>query len=326
MSEDEPIDLPELSPSDDQPLVSVVVASYEAQRPRVERLLRSVADQPYETLEVVIADSSRQPFLAATAAETTWVRHIPSEPRGVSTGFNEAIDNATGEILAVIADDDFVTEHRFTRTVEEIQNGADIVYGDVYDLDDETGERRYRSAMGIDDPDELWIDLFRFDGVAGSIPAATVTFRAECVETNRFHEELAGGEDYHLWVRLFEQYDPAYVAEPLAVMRQHDESLSSDPDLMYENRLQAIDLLVEEYPELAPYADERQQLERYDYARQLMFEGRLSEARTHFSTLLTESRHYRSGLMLGISLLPVDRQRVVRGLDRLRAAVTDLLG
>ncbi|MFB6176231.1 MAG: glycosyltransferase [Halobaculum sp.] len=316
----EPIELPELSPSEEEPLVSVLVASYEAERSRVQRLLESIAEQPYETLEVVIVDSSRLPFLKATAEQADWIRYIPSEPRGVAAGFNEAIDHATGEIFAVIADDDFVTDRRFTLPVDEIRTGADIVYGDVYDLDDDTGDRSYRSAMEIDDPDQLWIDLFRFDGIGGSIPAATVTFRAECVTDERFHEELAGGEDYHLWIRLFEQYEPCHVGEPLAVMRQHDESLSSDPDLMYENRIKAIDLLADRYQELRQYADERKRLERYDYARNLMFDGRLPEARKIFAELVLEG-YTRAGVMGAISILPAGHERIVRRLDRLYSAV-----
>jgi hypothetical protein len=174
--------------------------------------------------------------------------------------------------------------------------------------------------MEISDPERLWTKLFRFDGVAGSIPAATVTFRAECVEDERFDESLAGGEDYHLWVRLFEQYQPAYVPEPLAVMRQHDESLSSDPDLMYENRVKAIDLLADRYPELRNYADERKHLEKYDYARNLMFDGRLQEARHIFAELAQEG-YTRAAVMGVISLFPTGHEWIVRRLDRLRTAV-----
>jgi glycosyltransferase involved in cell wall biosynthesis len=320
MTDADPIDLPALTGDRDGPAVSVLVASYEADRDRVERLLHSVADQPYRNLEVVIVDSSRLPFLAATAEATDWVRHVPSDPRGVAAGFNEAIEAADGEVLAVVADDDYVTDRRFTETVAAIEDGADVVYGDVYDLDDETGERSYRSAMDVDDPDDLWVELFRFDGVTGSIPAATVTFRAECVADERFHEDLAGGEDYHLWVRLFERFEPAYVPEPLAVMRQHDESLSSDPDLMYENRIQAIELLAERYPELREFRRERERRERYDYARNLMFDGRLGEARSIFVEMV-QTGYTRAAVMAAISLLPTGHERVVRTLDGLYARV-----
>jgi glycosyltransferase involved in cell wall biosynthesis len=315
------IELPALSPSDDKPLVSVLIASYKAERSRINRLLCSIAEQPYQNIEVVIVDSSCLSYLAETAGRTEWIIYIPSEPRGVAAGFNEAISGAKGEILAVIADDDFVTSRRFAAPVEKISNGADIVYGDVYDLDEKTGDCSYRSAMSINDPDELWVDLFRGDGVDGSIPAASVTFRAECVEDERFHEELAGGEDYHLWVRLFEQYNPAYVPEPLAVMRQHDESLSSDPDLMYENRVQAINLLADRYPKLRHYADDRKQLEKHDYGRNLMFDGRMQEARSIFAELLVNG-YARAGVIGVISLLPLNHEWIVRQLDEFYAHIS----
>lgn len=306
---------------DDGPLVSLAVASYEARRDRISRLLESIADQPYANVEVVIADSSRLSYLEATAERTDWIRYVPCDPEGVSAGFNEAIEHADGEIVGIIADDDYATEARIVRAVEVIKDGADVVYGDVYDLDEATGEINYRSAMPIDDPDTQWIELFRFDGRRGSIPAATVTFRADCVEDERFDERLDGGEDYHLWVRLFEHYDPAHVPEPMAVMRQHDDSLSSDPDMMYENRLQAIDLLCDRYPELRQYRAERELLERYDYGRHLLGDDRTAEARSIFAELLREERYYRAAIMFCIALLPFGQNRAIQTLDRIHDRV-----
>jgi glycosyltransferase involved in cell wall biosynthesis len=328
MTDSEAIDLPDTPGSEHRdtssdPLVSVVVPSYEAERSRVAKLLRSIAEQPYRNLEVVIVDSSRLDFLTRTADDVPWVRHVPSEPRGVSAGCNEALAHATGEIIALIPDDDYVTRERFVRPVEEIERGADIVYGDVYDLDEETGELSYRRAIPMEDPDRQWVHLFRYDGMEGNVPSATVTFRAECVADERFDESLKGGEDYHLWVRLFEAFDPAYVPEPLAVMRQHDESLSSDPDLMYRNRVRAVDLLCDRYDELEPYREERKLLERYDYARHLLLDGRTSEARAIFREVLLRHRYYRSAVMLAVSYLPFGRERTIRLLDRLRTALSN---
>ncbi|MFB6177745.1 MAG: glycosyltransferase, partial [Halobaculum sp.] len=289
---------------------------YEGTRRHFRRLFESLVDQPYANLECVVVDSSRQPFLETTASNAEWITYVASEPEGVAAGTNEAIEHASGEILAILDDDDFVTDRRFPETVEAIRDGADVVYGDVYDLDDETGETSYRTAMVPDETTELWLDFFRYDGLAGSVPAGSVAFRAECVADERFDETLAGGEDYHLWVRLFERYHVTYVSEPLAVMRQHDDSLSSDP----ENRLRAIESLTDRYPELRQHADERKRLERYDYARNLLFDGRVGEAREIFTELFRDG-YRRAGVMGAISILPFGHERVVRTLDRLRDVV-----
>lgn len=326
----DPIDLPErpgdgTGKTDADPFVSVIVPSYQARRAWIGKLLRSIAEQPYTNLEVVIVDSSDLDALSRTAATVPWVRHVPSEPRGVSAGCNEAISRAEGDVIALLPDDDYATSDRFVRPVEEIRNGADIVYGDVYDLDESSGSLSYRRAMTMDDPDTLWVKQFRYDGIEGNIPSATVTFRAECVREERFDESLAGGEDYHLWVRLFKEFEPAYVAEPLAVMRQRAGSLSSDPDLMYENRVRAVDLLCDRYPQLDQYRDERRMLERYDYARHLLLDGRSAEARSIFSELLFEQRYYRSVVMFALSYLPFGRRRAIETLDNVRAALSSEL-
>jgi hypothetical protein len=101
-------------------------------------------------------------------------------------------------------------------------------------------------------------------------------------------------------------------------MRQRNNSLSSDPDLMYENRITAVDLLAKQYPRLQKYIDERRRLEKYDYARTLMFNDRLSESRRLFRELLIADQYLRAGAMLGISFLPINHHRVVRQLDEIR--------
>lgn len=311
--------------TDKGPLISVLVATYEGKREHFHQLFKSLVNQPYTNLECVVVDSSRQPFLKSTAEGTEWITYVPSQPEGVAAGTNEAINHASGDVLALLDDDDYVTERRFVRTVEEIQEGADIVYGDVYNFNEEPRNYNYRKAMPLGDSSDLWIRFFRFDRRDGSVPAASVAFRADCVADERFNESLAGGEDYHLWVRLFKQYKPTYIPEPLAMMRQHKESLSSDPELMYENRVQAIDLLADHYPELRQYADERKRLEKYDYARSLMFKGRVRKARSLFVQLVQKG-YSRAVVMALISLLPAGRERVVRQLDRFRAAVVDVGG
>jgi len=316
------IDLPGSLPEEGGPLVSVVIASYQADREYIKKALRSVAGQTYRNIEVVLVDSSRRTFLQKTAAATDWIRYRQQDPLGVSAGKNAGVESSEGEVIAVLDDDDYYAPERIERALDALNRGADIVYSDVYDIDEETGERSYREAMIPDDPNRLWKKLFRFDGRDGSIPAATVTFRAECVTEERFDEDLAGGEDYHLWVRLFREFTPAYVPEPLAYMRLRDDSLSADPDLMYENRLLAVEKLCDRYPDLAQYRDERRMLEQYDYGRHLLLQGRVSEARQTFAEVAQTYRSPRAAVMLAVSLLPAGHERVVHALDDLRDTVT----
>lgn len=317
----EPINLPSSLPDDSRPFVSIIIASHGTDRAYIERTLRSVAEQTHTNVEVAFIDSSSRSFMRETATATDWIRYEPQEPRGVSAGRNAALDIANGEVIAVLDDDDYYTPERIKRALNAIDAGADIVYSDVYDINEETGETSYRKAMEPDDPSDLWTKLFRFDGRAGSIPTATVTFRAECVAEERFDEDLAGGEDYHLWVRLFREFTPAYIPEPLAYMRLRKDSLSADPVLMYENRLIAINKLCDRYPELTQYRDERRMLEQYDYGRHLLLQGRVGEARRIFAEVTRTYRSPRAAVMLAVSMLPKGHEQAIQLLDNLRDAL-----
>lgn len=316
-----PIPLPETLPDQDGPLVSVIVPAYETDRSYITTLFKSIANQTYTNLELVLVDSSEKAMLKNTAAQTDWIQYLCQEPRGVSAGYNKALRYAEGEIISVLNDDDYFAPDQIERQLPAFKAGADIVYSDVYDVYENSEKVSNRTAMHVEDPDQLYLELFRFDGAQGNIPSATVSFRRECIENNEFDEELAGGEDYHLWVRLFKRFEPKYIDEPLAYMRQRDGSLSSDAAMMYENRMQAIEKLCNEFPELERYRKEREQLEYYDYGRQLLIQGETASARSIFIDVLREYGKARAGVLLAVSLFPFGHERIVHSLDELAALV-----
>jgi glycosyltransferase involved in cell wall biosynthesis len=312
---------PAPEPDGDPPLVSVTMASYEYEPAFMKRAIESVGNQTYENVELVIADSSADETLEDAVESVAWIRYVPSEPRGVAAGYNEAIEAARGEFVSILADDDWYLPERIETQMPRLRDGVDVLFSDVYDVYGD-GSKQYRESIGIDDPETFYVEFFRFDGVTGSVPASTVIVRAECLSEHRFDEDLRGGEDYELWVRLFEAYRPGRIAEPLAGMRQHDDSLSSNPDLMFENRLQAIEKLATRYPAIAEYADERRRLERYSYGRELLKDGRPSEARPVLWALAREEGNVRAAVMLGVSLAPCCHRQLVGWLDRLNAALS----
>ncbi|WP_380676232.1 hypothetical protein [Salinigranum sp. GCM10025319] len=111
---------------------------------------------------------------------------------------------------------------------------------------------------------------------------------------------------------------PEHVPEPLVYIRQREDSLSSDPEMMYENRMAAIDKLAASFEEIAPYADERRSLERYGYGRNLLKANRTSEARRVLAESLRDG-YYRAAVMYFLTFLPYDGNRAVEYLDGLQS-------
>jgi len=306
----------------EQPLVSVIMPTYTEERAEIERAIESVAEQSYANIELIVVDSADHQWLAAYCIEVDRCEYVAQEPRGVSAARNLGLDLADGDVVAFLDADDYYAERKLDRQVVRIADGADVVYSDSYHVSNTGSDPEYRPSFEPAQSEPFYIDFFRHDGQKGNIPTSTIAVRASRIGDRRFNERLDGGEDYHFWVRLFESSDRIdHIDDPLAYIRQRQGSLSSDPDMMCENRLQAIELLCDQYDELGPYRKERELLERYDYARHLLFAGRIAEARSIFFELFAESGYYRAGVLLIISTLPFGHSWVVEKLDALYAEV-----
>ena len=194
--------------------------------------------------------------------------------------------------------------------------GGRFVYSDAVDVEGDS--ESYREAYVFEDRDEPHVDFFRFDGVHGNIATSSIVVDRELLDVHRFDPELDGGEDYHLWTRLLRDATPTHVSEPLVYIRQREDSLSSDPEMMYENRMRAIDKLAASFEDLSAYADERRRLERYGYGRNLLKENRTSEARRVLAESFRDGS-YRAAVMYLLTFLPYDGNRAVEYLDRLQS-------
>lgn len=304
------------------PLVSIVVPTYTERRDTIERALASIGQQSYSRVEVIVVDSGEQTWLEERCEEQEEFEYVAQPPNGVSVARNAGLDRITGDIVAFLDADDRFTEGKLTKQVDAIESGADVVYSDVYVVKANGNDRRYRESFEPSGNHPFHVDFFRFDGKHGNIPTSTLTIKTSLLNGRQFDESLVGGEDYHLWVRLFADADRIdHLNTPLTIVRERPNSLSADYDMMYENRLRAIERLCDEHPELRPFRRERKLLERYDYARHLLFDERTSKARSIFWELFTQRRHLRSGLLLAISYAPVNRKRLIGLLDTLRARI-----
>ena len=107
------------------------------------------------------------------------------------------------------------------------------------------------------------------------------------------------------------------IPESLAFKRRREDSLTSDPDMMYENERAAITDLVDRIPELRPYRTERERAATYRYGKHLFNAGRITEARWVFLDVLwAGKRDARTLVLLLLTLLPVGNQRAYRLLER----------
>jgi glycosyltransferase involved in cell wall biosynthesis len=306
------ISLPETLPNRNGPLVSVITPTYDDARYMGDALL-SLSKQTYTNLEVVVVDGAGVDWLEELLSTLQWGHYVNEPPEGVAAARNCGLDAASGDLVAFLDADDYYAPEKLERQVSVLTDASDIVYSNVTVIE-ETGTQTELSALPVEDQTAHHIDFFRRgDGV----PTVTVAARKSCFENERFDETLRAREDPHLWTRLFAQGTPAKIPEPLAFKRRRGDSLTSDPDMMYESELREIASLTERFTDLRPYREERERLARYRYGKQLFHAGRVGEARrVLFDVMRSGLFDHRTVSLFATSLLPAGNRRVYELLER----------
>lgn len=299
-------------PDQSYPLVSVILPTY-GDAEYLGTALQSIDDQSYPSIEVVIIDGSNVDHLARLGERSDWINYRSQKPSGVSEARNKGIDEANGEMIAFLDADDYWHEDRLSKQVPLIQDGADIIYADEYVL--EAGSRRYHRSIPIEDPEKHWIDYFR---TGADVPIRTVLVRSVCLETHRFNTELDAREDPHLWVRLFRDFVPARVSEPLAYKRIRSDSLTADRTFIFENEIRSVRHLSERYPELRKHFERRMQRTRYRYGKDQIRNGNRRVARQVMARMIKDGKtDPRIMVLYLLSLLPVGSIPLLDLLERI---------
>ncbi len=130
-----------------KPLVSVVIPSYNHAK-YIEQALRSVIDQTYPNLEIIVIDdgsSDGSPELIdAVASKSRPGRRFELRCRpnkGAPATINEGLELSTGAYLAILNSDDYYTLDRIETFVEcALRSGTEFLYSEVI-LIDESGTR-----------------------------------------------------------------------------------------------------------------------------------------------------------------------------------------
>lgn len=302
--------------------VSVIIPTYNDSE-FLDQSITSVLSQEdtNASIEVVVIDSSDNDRVKQiTERHDSNVRYSWIEPDGVASARNHGLDLSTGDIVGFCDADDYWHTEKLAYQLPEIENGADVVYSDEYLID---GESTYRlSSLPVRSPETHYIDYFRNGGVG----SRSVLARAVCFEAERFDERFQLREDPHLWTRLFAQFEPARVDEPLSYKRRRAGSITDDIDLAYEMKLLEIDDLIERYPKLESYRKEREMRVKQEYGKRLLSEtDRVAEARTYLREVLQSNyRDKRTALLYAVASLPRANRTIMRTVQHGKWTITKI--
>lgn len=144
-------------------LVSVIIPSYKRQKALVERAMRSVLEQSYQNVQLVLIDDNAKPELASYRAELTAlveeldderVLYIQNEENlGGAGARNEGINHARGEYVTFLDDDDeYLPQKIEQQLVFMKENCLDVCFGKlcIYNEEDKLIDVREHELASFD--------------------------------------------------------------------------------------------------------------------------------------------------------------------------------
>jgi len=147
----------------DLPLISVIMPVYRVES-YLDRCLRSITEQTYRNLEILLVDDGSPDnsgaICDAWAAKDSRIRVIHKENAGAGAARNTALDIASGEIISMIDSDDYIEAHMYEHLYSLMEEDVDIAECDIvltevddFPLDDgssaETKVYDVEQAMGL---------------------------------------------------------------------------------------------------------------------------------------------------------------------------------
>jgi glycosyltransferase involved in cell wall biosynthesis len=211
------------------PLVSVVMPSFNQSR-FIEAAVRSVLEQKYPPLELVIADGGStdgtlqclESLLGIFGERLRWVSEKDSGP---ANAINKALGLARGDIIGWLNSDDLYAPRAISKSFLylSVNPEAVMVYGEGEHID-ETGKQlgRYPTL-----PPSVSTQAFQ-DGCFICQP--TVFLRREVFDAvGLLDESLATAFDFELWLRVFRKYPGriAFINQVLAYSRIHADCITT---------------------------------------------------------------------------------------------------
>lgn len=201
------------------PSISVVVPSFNQAR-YLEKTLRTILDQNYPALELLVIDGGSQDESPEIIRKyESRIKFWCSEPDGGQTqGIIKGMGHATGEILCFLNSDDLLEPGALKEVGEYFaaHQDVDAVYGDALWIDGEGNALRPQKEI----PFNRFIWLYTYNYV----PGMSMFWRRSIYDrVGGFDPEYQLAFDADLWIRFSDHGKIAHVARQWSCMRFYPE-------------------------------------------------------------------------------------------------------
>lgn len=240
----------------EQPLVSVVIPAYNAER-TIDETLCSARYQTHANLEILVVDDGSKDATADIvlrhAAIDSRVRLITQANGGVAMARNRGIAEARSELIAPLDSDDLWSPTKIEKQLQALNRGGPkvaLVYT-WFAVIDEKGSVRDLEHRPLDSGTVLRRMCAGNLVGNGSSPLMR---KSAILEAGGFDPGLRsahaqGCEDLLLYFRISERHEFAVVPEHLTGYRRHADAMSEDALQMLRSYRLVAEEMHQKYPE-----------------------------------------------------------------------------
>ena len=210
------------------PRVSVLLTCY-GHRGYIEAALDSVRAQTFTDTEIIAIDDG------STDGTREWLSAQPGitavfNPENIGTyaTLNVGLERASGELIAILNDDDVWRPDKLARQVALLDAHPEVglVHTDGEFIDGR-GETFEGAPLGFRFPRFATGDILLGLAYENKIIASAALFRRACVEAvGPFDEAYFGSGDWQMWFRIAERYRVGFVPGRLTQYRVHGANAS----------------------------------------------------------------------------------------------------
>jgi glycosyltransferase involved in cell wall biosynthesis len=216
-----------------KPLISIVMPVFDPPLSMLEEAIQSVVDQLYPNWELCIADdastnSAVPQLIRKWAARDARIKPVFRNHNGhISAASNSALEVARGTYIALLDNDDLLSEHALFWVADAIVDHPEVglIYSDE-DKCDESGARSEPYFKSDWNP-----DLF----LSHNMICHLAVYRADLIrEVGAFREGYEGAQDYDLALRCVERLEPRQIVHVPRVLYHWRSHVGSTAQSMAE--------------------------------------------------------------------------------------------
>ncbi len=214
-----------------KPLVTIIAICYNHEN-FVEAALRSVLDQSYENIELIVVDDASTDKsvdkIKELLKDRSDVKTIFNEQnKGICRSFNSALRLAEGEYIIDFATDDVFLPSTVAMQIEAFLTLDDtygVVHGNALHIDENGNALKSYHSESASVPEG---DVYRAVLARHFICPPTLMFRKSVIERLRGYDDSLAYEDFDFWVRSSRLYKYYYINEVLIKRRITVNSLTT---------------------------------------------------------------------------------------------------